>query len=81
MENYVGHLLTVLVMLSGLAGAYTKIIARIQILETRLQIDDASKVERDRARRLEMASIARTVYENEYGVRRGNTNPHIQIPG
>lgn len=67
-------------MLGGLVGVYTRIIARLQKLEIRLEIDDASKAERDKSRRLEMEDIARVVCESEYG-RRATTNPAIpQFP-
>lgn len=75
MESYIGHLVTVLATLGGLVGIYTRIIARIQKLETRLEIDDASKLERDRSRRLEMADIARSICETEY--QRTATNPKM----
>lgn len=40
-------------------GGFVKIMGRLQKIETRLEIDDKGKADRDMARRLEMADIAR----------------------
>ena len=42
-----------------MVGGFVRIMARLQKIETRLEIDDRGKPDRDAARRLEIADIAR----------------------
>ncbi len=78
MEPYIGHLISVLVMLAGLAGVYTKIVARLATIETRLDRDDKNapeRVELDKSR----AKTAAAEYCSESCPRRkpGTTGDRI----
>jgi hypothetical protein len=57
-------------------GGFVKIMARLQKIENRLEMDDKGKPERDHARRLEMADIARGVCQVECR-RETATNPGL----
>jgi hypothetical protein len=63
METYVGHIIQAAITVAGVTAAlirmYFALVSRIQKMETRLEIDDRGKADRDSARRLEMADIAR----------------------
>jgi len=59
MEPYIGHILTVLLMLGGLAGVYVKISTRLTAIETRLQIDDNGKSDACKLRHAEMGERIR----------------------
>jgi hypothetical protein len=59
MEPYIGHLISVIVMLGGLVGVYTRIVARLSKIETRLEIDDKGKDDRQKIRAAETREIVR----------------------
>ena len=42
-----------------MVGGFVRIMGRLQKIETRLEVDDKGKPDRDAARRLEIADIAR----------------------
>ena len=57
MEQYLGHILTTLVMLGGLAGVHARVMARLTKIETRLEMDDAGKEDRKSLRAAETYKI------------------------
>jgi hypothetical protein len=81
MDAYLGHIISVLVTLGSVAVMLVrlgnKFDRRVSVLETRLKIDDENKADREKARHLETADIARTVFEVEF--RRTGTNPAMQM--
>lgn len=60
MEAYLGHALTVLVMLGGLAGVHARVMAKLATIETRMQVYDEGKADRAAARKGEAHQIARS---------------------
>jgi len=76
---YIGHLISVLVMLAGLVGVYVKIQNDLTAIKTRLQIDDkgaADRAELDRSRARDAAEIFCRDSCPRAGI--GGTNPRIQ---
>lgn len=79
MEPYIGHLISVLVMLAGLVGVYVRIVARLAKIETRLEMDDKGATQRDeldRSRARDAAEIFCRDSCPRAGI--GGTNPRIQ---
>lgn len=78
MAPYLGHLISVLIMLGGLVGVYVKIMARLTKIETRLEIDDRGRSQRDElyaARAREAAAR----FCREECPRAATTNPRIPV--
>jgi hypothetical protein len=63
----------------AMAADYKSISDRLLKIETRLEMDDKGADDRRDARRREMMSIARSVFEVEFT--KGGTNPRIQQYG
>lgn len=65
MESYAGHLISVLIMLGGLVGVYTKIQTELTSIKTRLDIEKEAKDDRRRLRKAEVYSIVRSeIYQH-----------------
>ncbi len=59
MEQYLGHILTTLIMLGGLAGVHARVMARLMAIETRMAVYDEGKDDRAAARKGEAHAVAR----------------------
>ena len=81
MEPYIGHLISVAIMLAGLVALYVKVMARLTKIEVRLEIDDKGAPERAKVEQLKMREAARSYCREECprtGTAGTGTNPRIQ---
>jgi len=81
MQAYLGHIISALVTIGGVAGflfkIHNNISARLQRIETRLEIEDKRREERAETYKLAVKEIARDHCRNDcLRPTRSNTNPY-----